>query len=133
MINFYEFVNILAENPDEYPLKWDNLAALFRNTERALNEYRPFLAREEMIRRLEEEVRRGKEEIEGVKAMRRKVDDVLGGIREGVVKVEGARDTVGQIGAKTGVKTTQIQVKDSAGSKADQNEERAMWDILHGI
>ena len=133
MLNFYEFINILAENPDEYPPKWDNLAALFRNTERALNEYRPFLAREQIIRLLEEDVKRGKEEIEGVKAMTRKVDEVLRGIREGVVKAESGQDIASQVGGMTDVRSTQNRPKGTTASKADQSEERAMWNILHSI
>ena len=133
MLKFYEFVDILAENPNEYPPKWDELAALFRNTERALNEYRPFLAREEMIRLLEEDVKRGKEEIEGVKAMKHKVDGVLGDIREGAIKMESGEDIPGQIGTRIGIKEIQSRVENVIGWKADQNEERAMWDILHDI
>ena len=133
MLNFLEFSHILVTNPDEYPQKWEDLAALFRNTERALNEYRPFLAREEIIRLLEEEIRRGKEEIEGVRALKSRVDMVLGGIQAGVVKAEGEQSFVKERDPKTGVDVTKKGAKNKVERNDVPSEERAMWEVLHGI
>ena len=133
MLNFLEFTDILVTNPGEYPQKWEDLAALFRNAERALNEYRPFLAREEIIRTLEEEVRRGKEEIEGVRAMKRRVDMVLGGIKDGVIKAEGELDALEERGVATGARGVKKGMKDKIGISGVSSEERAMWAVLHGI
>lgn len=71
------------------------------NMHALINEYRPHQARQTLIERMEEQVRRKREEVEGVRKMGEKVREVLGsfGSVDGGDKVENgilvAEDSVG--------------------------------------
>ena len=86
LLNFLEFVHILATNPADYPAKWEDLRDLFRNAHHAVNEYRPYQAREALIKMLEDQIQRSKDEIHGVQEMKIKVDGVLKSIADDVEK-----------------------------------------------
>ena len=98
LLNFLEFVHILATDPSssEYGPKWDDIRDLFRNAHVAVNEYRPFQAREALIMMMEEELEKGRAEIRAMKAMKEKVDGILAGLGEGLDKeIAVAVETVG--------------------------------------
>ncbi|MCJ1258823.1 Mediator of RNA polymerase II transcription subunit 7 [Lignoscripta atroalba] len=117
LLNFLEMVHILATNPKDYPTKWEDLRDLFRNAHQLVNEYRPHQARESLILMMEDQVKRCREEIRGVKEMKRKVEAILEGLGdESLGSIEDSRDqrerTMGEMEEK------------------QREEEKTVWEIL---
>jgi len=82
LLSFLELVGILSVNVDQYPSKLEDLRVLFVNAHHLINEYRPHQARETLIGIMEGELRRKRGEVEGVRRMREKVEEVLKGLME---------------------------------------------------
>ena len=130
MLNFLELTQILATNPGPPPgappetpaawaTKWDDLRDLFRNIHQAVNEYRPFQARESLIELLEEQIRRSREEVKGVKELREKVEGVLGNLE----KKPGINESREISDGNTGIKLKQVM-----DEKFD--DEKMVWEVL---
>lgn len=87
-----------------------------------VNGYRPHQARETVIEMVREQIRKRREEIEGVKSMQRKVEEVLGGLGQDVVGVG-----------------EEVMVADGGGGREREDErrreerERAVWSALDEI
>lgn len=81
IIEFLSLLGILTLDPksEHKDNKLKHILTLVCNMHALINEYRPHQARETLIRIMEEQVRRKKAEIEGVKAMEEKVRGVLDG------------------------------------------------------
>lgn len=60
--------------------KIQDLRTLFINFHHLLNEYRPHQARESLILMMEEQLRRSKDETEGIERMKAKVEGILEGL-----------------------------------------------------
>ena len=107
----------------------------------AVNEYRPFQAREALIMMMEEELERGRAEIRGMKVMKEKVDGILAGLGEGLDKeIAVAVETMGLdkeiVGEKVGLEGLGKDHGSLNGPKrlktkeaASEREER-MWKML---
>lgn len=102
LLNFLELASLLANDPGSAAAKLDDLRTLFLNAHHLVNEYRPYQAREALIALLEERVRRGREEVEGVQVMADKVDALLKSMGE---DLEEGVDQVGQQSGKTGAES----------------------------
>ena len=83
-----------------------------------MNEYRPFQAREALIEMLEQQVERGKAEVEGMRKMREKVERVLMGLGEGLENEGDCGDGRREVG------------KEEKGKKKKVEEEKRVWDFL---
>ncbi|KAA6415032.1 MAG: MFS general substrate transporter [Lasallia pustulata] len=94
LLNFLEFVQILATKPADYGAKWVDLRDLFLNAHHLINEYRPHQTRETLILMMEEQLRRGREEVRAVREGRERVEGVLRGLvgAEAVEGLEGGEE-----------------------------------------
>ncbi|KAI9813012.1 MAG: Mediator of RNA polymerase II transcription subunit 7 [Phylliscum demangeonii] len=105
LVNFMELVGVLSVDPSQYGRKMEDLRTLFINAHHLLNEYRPHQARETLILMMEEQLKRIRDETDGIRSMKAKVDDELqdlvrsidqisaaDGLAETTGEVEGARD-----------------------------------------
>lgn len=113
-------MHILATNPADYPEKWEDLRDLFKNAHHAVNEYRPYQAREQLITLLESQVARARAEIRGVEDMRKKVNNVLRSIADGVER-DGLAKEVDSLPEKT---------EEERKADAQLDEERRVWEEL---
>jgi mediator of RNA polymerase II transcription subunit 7 len=80
LLNFLELVGVLAVNPAQYEEKIADLRILYANAHHLINEYRPHQARETLILMMEDQLERAKTEVDGIKGMKQKISDVLGGM-----------------------------------------------------
>lgn len=103
LLNFLELASLLANDPGSAAAKLDELRTLFLNAHHLVNEYRPYQAREALIALLEERVRRGREEVEGVQVMADKVGALFKSMGE---DIEEGADQVGQHTDKSGAETS---------------------------
>ncbi|KAK7550053.1 MED7 protein-domain-containing protein [Phyllosticta citricarpa] len=85
LLNFLEYVGLLSVNPSEWANKFKDLDTLLVNCHSLINEYRPHQARASLIMMMEDQLRRKRDEVEGVKKMGEKIEAVLAGLgREGI-------------------------------------------------
>ncbi|KAK7517953.1 MED7 protein-domain-containing protein [Phyllosticta citriasiana] len=85
LLNFLEYVGLLSVNPSEWANKFKDLDTLLVNCHSLINEYRPHQARASLILMMEDQLRRKRDEVEGVKKMGEKIEAVLAGLgREGI-------------------------------------------------
>ena len=77
LLSFLELMGLLAQNPTANVDKISELRLLFINFYYLCNEYRPHQAREELKALMEEQVKKVREEREGVERMRDEVREVL--------------------------------------------------------
>ena len=120
LLNFLEMVHILAVNPSDYPAKWDDLRDLLRNAHQMVNAYRPHQARESLILMMEEQVERCREEIRGVREMKRKVEGILEGLAGEGGEVEGGSNGSWEEGGEEG----EIE------RRRKLDEERRVWEVV---
>ena len=81
LIAYIELLGIVAVNPtsEHKDQKLRDILTMVTNMHALINEYRPHQARETLIREMERQVERKKKEIEGVRKMKDRVGEVLGG------------------------------------------------------
>ncbi|EPS28323.1 hypothetical protein PDE_03269 [Penicillium oxalicum 114-2] len=77
LLNFLEFVGILAVSPEQYESKVEDLRNLFINAHHLLNLYRPHQARESLIMMMEEQLRRTKEEITKMDQVKMEIESLM--------------------------------------------------------
>lgn len=112
LLHFLSFSHILATNPADYPAKWDEIRDVFLEAHKVINEYRPHQARESLIQMMEEQVRRGREEIRVCRETEERIREALGGLGK------------------------EMDVADMEGGKKRKRErgkaweERRVWEIL---
>lgn len=82
LLNFLDLVGILSEDPQQSDAKISDLETLFLNAHQLVNEYRPHQARETLILQMEEQIERKRKEIEGVKTMKMKIDELLSQLKK---------------------------------------------------
>lgn len=82
LLNFLELTGILSEEPELYEDKINDLENLFINAHQLVNEYRPHQARETLILLMEDQIERKRKEIEGVKTMKVKIDEMLAQLKK---------------------------------------------------
>jgi mediator of RNA polymerase II transcription subunit 7 len=81
LLSYISLLGIVAANPmsEQKDQKLKDIMTLVANMHALVNEYRPHQARQTLIERMEEQVRRKREEVEGVRRMGEKVREVLTG------------------------------------------------------
>ena len=92
------------------------------NAHYLINEYRPHQARESLILLMEEQVRRGREEVRGVREARERVEGVLMGLGE-----------VGREGVEVGEGEEEGRVKgvEAGRREREKREEWVVWDVIN--
>jgi mediator of RNA polymerase II transcription subunit 7 len=83
LLNFLELVGTLSQDATQTESKIGHLTNLFVNAFHILNEYRPHQARETLILLMEEQVERRKNEIQAMKMMKERVDDMATALPQG--------------------------------------------------
>ena len=116
LLNFLELVGILSQNPEGFEEKVKHLEVLFLNAHALVNEYRPHQARETLILMMEDQIERKKAEIEGVKRMKEKVENVISELAK-----EGRESTGDQ-------SEVAMQPKEGEWTK---REDKNVWKALH--
>lgn len=82
LLHFLSLTHILATKPSDYAPKWDELRDIFLEAHKVINEYRPHQARETLIQMMEEQVRRGREEIRTCRETGQRVKEALNALGE---------------------------------------------------
>jgi len=121
LLSFLELVGVLAVDVERYPAKLEDLRVLFVNAHHLINEYRPHQARETLIALMEDEVRGMRAEVEGVRRMGEKVEEVLGALA-------GEGEAVG-VGVDVELPLSRGQVEE--GRRAERMER--VWGALDAI
>ncbi|OCL09873.1 putative RNA polymerase II mediator complex protein [Glonium stellatum] len=117
LLNFLELVGVLSINPAQFGEKIDHLKTLFVNSHHLINEYRPHQARETLILMMEDQLEKKRAEVEGIKRMKQKIDDVLAGLAKNALELADVMDA----------ENTRSQSPDEQ-RKEDQ---RRMWHVLN--
>ncbi|EEH05676.1 mediator complex subunit [Histoplasma capsulatum G186AR] len=125
LLNFLEFIGILALCPERFESKVQDIRNLFINAHHLLNLYRPHQARESLIMLMEEQLDRTKEEI---KEMDRIKVNVEGFLKQ--LEAEGS-NIAGASSAKSG---PSLKQPDFTAQEEDAIEEaRSIWNLLDQI
>lgn len=82
LTTFLSLTGVLSEDPSLYEEKVADLRVLLLNMHDLINQYRPHQARESLIMMMEERVEKLKGETASIEEARRKVEGLLGGLRE---------------------------------------------------
>ncbi|KAI9864163.1 MAG: Mediator of RNA polymerase II transcription subunit 7 [Vezdaea acicularis] len=127
LLSYLELLSLLSTNPAHYTDKLDHLRTLFVNCHFLINEYRPHQARESLIVLMEEAVRRGREEVAGVKEARERVARVVAGIVGGQGLEGGKQESAESVEGWTERDTTARQ---SADEDRDAQLEKEVWRVL---
>lgn len=121
LLSYMSLLGIVAMNPVS-PAKDEKIAdilTMVTNMHALINQYRPHQARETLIGKMEEQVRRKKQEVEGVRSMREKVRGVLEGFGRDVPKEQEA-----------------THAKDESVTLVEEKKEdsqKHMWDTIDEI
>ena len=103
--------------------QYDILKSVFKEAHEVINEYRPHQARETLIQMMEEQVRRGREEIKICEEAKERVRDVLMGLGTVVEEANREEKDAGQRKSTTGKRKRDI------GREA---QNRRLWSYLNG-
>jgi mediator of RNA polymerase II transcription subunit 7 len=124
LLSYISLLGIVAANPtsEQKEQKLKDIMTLVANMHALINEYRPHQARQTLIAKMEEQVRKKKEEVEGVRRMGEKVREVLAGF--GGVDGE---DKSGDGGEET--------IEDSIQSIQEDRRrvQKGMWEVVDEI
>lgn len=127
MLSFLELVGMLAENPLEAHKKQEQIKTMYLNALHLVNEYRPHQARESLILRMEDEIEKGRKEVEEVRLLRERVEALLGAQDGGVDALVAG---VGLNGHAEGANGVGAVKKDEKGVR-EMEVQRAIWDVLN--
>lgn len=83
LLSFFELTSLLSANPTAAFAKIEDFRILFLNMHHLINEYRPHQARETLILMMEEQIDRRRAEVEAMRQMRERVEEVLRGLGKG--------------------------------------------------
>jgi mediator of RNA polymerase II transcription subunit 7 len=120
MLSFLELTGILSQSLSDAARKQDEVKTMYVNALHLINEYRPHQARESLILRMEEEVEKGRKEVEDVRKLKERVEalvEVGGGAGDVVVNGRGSDEPASMNAAKS----------------EDQRElevQKAIWGVL---
>ncbi len=125
LLEYLSLLGVLTLDPksEHKDRKLKHILTLVCNMHALINEYRPHQARETLIRIMEEQVRRKKTEIEGVKAMEEKVRSVL----EGFEKLVDTEDET------EGDKVAKEMVDKDAENDKRRERQSVMWDAMDEV
>ncbi|EDU49518.1 mediator of RNA polymerase II transcription subunit 7 [Pyrenophora tritici-repentis] len=123
LLNYISLLGIVASNPtsDAKEQKLKDIMTMVANMHALINEYRPHQARHTLIERMEEQVRRKREEVEGVRRMGEQVREVLSGFGA----VDGEDKSV----------VREVEVQDGAlrEEEARRDAFRGMWEAADEV
>ncbi|OJD11176.1 hypothetical protein AJ78_07999 [Emergomyces pasteurianus Ep9510] len=125
LLNFLEFIGVLALCPERFEPKIQDIRNLFINAHHLLNLYRPHQARESLIMMMEEQLERTKEEIREMDRVKEKVQGFLEQL-----DAEGS-NTDGKSTGAPGASSKQREIKGEG--EAVIEEARSMWNLLNEI
>ncbi|KAF1982108.1 hypothetical protein K402DRAFT_457542 [Aulographum hederae CBS 113979] len=98
MVDYLTLMGLLSQSPE--PTAWapvnENIRNSFVNVLQLVNEYRPHQARESMIMMMEEQLERGNKEIDDIKNMKEKVENVMEQLQREQDKRAAAMDEMDQ-------------------------------------
>jgi mediator of RNA polymerase II transcription subunit 7 len=117
LLSFLELVGMLSENSNEAGRKQKEIRDLYANALHVINEYRPHQARESLILRMEDEVERGRKEIEDVQKLKKRMEGLVS--ENDTLVMNGHGD--GKMNGMNGV---------DGKEKRDLEVQRAIWDVL---
>jgi mediator of RNA polymerase II transcription subunit 7 len=124
IIEYISLLGVVALNPtsEHKDNKLKHILTLVCNMHALINEYRPHQARETLIRIMEEQVRRKKAEVQAVKEMRGKVEEVLDGFGKAV-------------NGETTTDKEEPKTKGKVWAEEDKRKEaqRRLWDVMDEI
>ncbi|KAF2998491.1 Mediator of RNA polymerase II transcription subunit 7 [Curvularia kusanoi] len=125
LLEYISLLGVLTLDPksDHKDRKLKHILTLVCNMHALINEYRPHQARETLIGIMEEQVRRKKAEIEGIKAMEGKVRGVFDGFGR-------AADDEREVENEDIIKDV---VQRNDGEKKRKEAQREMWDAVDNI
>ncbi|CAF9937259.1 MAG: Mediator of RNA polymerase II transcription subunit 7 [Heterodermia speciosa] len=120
LLEFLALTQILATEPATYPAKWEDLRSVFIEAHGIINGYRPHQARETLIEMMEEQIRKGREEIKICDEAKTKIKQVLSGLGKADRELEGKGTA---------------SVERQAGNKrkrevSTEEEDRRVWELL---
>ncbi|EUC27696.1 hypothetical protein COCCADRAFT_30878 [Bipolaris zeicola 26-R-13] len=125
LLSYISLLGIVASDPvsEKKDEKLKDIMTMVANMHALINEYRPHQARQTLIERMEEQVRRKRAEVEGVRKMGEKVRQVLAGF--GAVDGE-EKDWARDAGAEgsTGVGKEQVRKTEA---------QRGTWEALEEV
>lgn len=141
MLSYLELLHIMAINPapPPYGIKWEDLRDLFKNAHHGLNTYRPWQARDALIKLLEQTKANAEAEIEGVQVLKVKVDRVLRDVARNCEQIAGeSEDRPEQdADAMTGIEYgKQVGMADNSPTNGVVNatgedlQERRLWTMM---
>ncbi|KAJ8117928.1 hypothetical protein OPT61_g970 [Boeremia exigua] len=122
ILEYLSLLGVLTLDPksEHKDRRLKHILTLVCNMHALINEYRPHQARETLIGIMEEQVRRKKTEIEGVKAMKAKVQGVLEGFAK-LSETEAEKESVGEV--------KEVIDKDAGGTMR-REVQSVMWDTM---
>ena len=121
LLNFLEFVGILAVGPEQCHTKIEDLRNLFINAHHLLNLYRPHQARESLIMMMEEQLDRTREEIRQMDTVKIQVERVLEELGDEVEQQDKEQQQRSKPTAETSTTTATTSTADEC---------RLMWTLL---
>jgi mediator of RNA polymerase II transcription subunit 7 len=124
LLSYISLLGIVAANPtsEQKEQKLKDIMTLVANMHALINEYRPHQARQTLIAKMEEQVRKKREEIESVKRIGEKVKEVLAGF--GGVDGEDKPSNGGEETLEDGTR---------AREEDRQRVQRGMWDAINEV
>ena len=120
LLEFLSLTQILSTEPATYPGKWEDLRSVFIEAHGVINGYRPHQARETLIEMMEEQIRKGREEIKICGEAKSKIKQVL----QGLGKVDRGLE-----GKETASVERQVGNKRKREISTEE-EDRRVWELL---
>jgi mediator of RNA polymerase II transcription subunit 7 len=117
---------LAIEEPTGWARKAKDINQLYLNTLHLINEYRPHQARESLILRMEEDVEKGRKEVEDVKKLKEKVEAMIKD-HDGLI----AGDEVLANGHGVQANGVNGDKKKSEQELRDEDVQKAIWDVLN--
>lgn len=125
LLNYLELLGVLAGDPARWQDKYEHMQTLLFNAHHLINEYRPHQARASLIVMMEDEVRKKKEEVEGVRKMGEKIEEVLGSLAREGLQTGPASDGKEEEGASAAMAS-----REAEGGERRRREQRAVMRAL---
>lgn len=122
MLNYLEMLGVLSVDPARWQEKYEHMQTLLFNVHHLINEYRPHQARASLITMLEEQLAKRREEVEGVRRMREKIEGVLAGLAS--QGVDGVGDAAAEAREKGAVSDVEAE------EERRKREQRAVMKAL---
>ncbi|KIV99301.1 uncharacterized protein PV09_08962 [Verruconis gallopava] len=126
LLSFLELIGILSQNPSEIERKQEEIKTMFLNALHLINEYRPHQARESLILRMEDEIERGRAEVDEIKRLKTKVEGLVKAADEDAVMADAGAPLNGLVnGEPNGIH------RSGSEETGDLRVQRAIWDLLN--